>query len=378
MFSEFKLGKLRLANRIVMAPMTRSRVGEGNTPTALNAQYYAQRASSGLIISEAIVVAPQGRGYLSTPGLYSPDQVRGWAEVVKEVKQANGRLFAQLWHVGRVSHASVLPAGCAPLSPTDEHVQGLETFGLDDGGRPGKVAVSVPRAMSQADIAMTVKQFVHAADNAAKAGFDGIELLAANGYLFEQFLNAANNSRTDKYGGQTPENRCRFLLEVIDAIALALNDQLPLAIRLSPYGFFNGMPKDAEVEQTYLYLAAQLGKRQIAYVHFNDEPVSIGHLNASGSTALPAMEQRLIPQGFISRFKQIFGGPLMLCGALTAETARQFLAGGEFDLVAFGVPFIANPDLPERLMNNWPLNQANPDFFYGGNEKGYVDYPPYG
>jgi N-ethylmaleimide reductase len=377
MFSEFNLGKLRLPNRIVMAPMTRSRVDERNAPTAMNARYYAQRASSGLIISEAIVVSPQARGCHSTPGLYSPAQLLGWTHVVDSVHLANGRIFAQLWHVGRVSHPSVLPAGCVPLSSTDERLEGLETFALATDGRPGKVNVSKPRAMLQRDIDEAVKQFVRAAGNALYAGFDGIETLAANGYLFEQFLNSIINTRTDRYGGQNPQNRCRFLLEVLDAIAMELDGLLPVGVRLSPYGFFNGMPADPHTEETYLYLASQLRDRQIAYVHFNDEPVSIGHLNAAINDASSAETRRLIPQEFLSRFKASFAGPLMLCGALNANTANQFLARGEVDLVAFGVPFIGNPDLPERFMNNWSLNEADPDLFYGGNEKGYVDYPHY-
>ena len=232
MFERYDLGGLILPNRIVMAPMTRSRVGPGDVPTELNAEHYRQRSSAGLIVSEGLVVSPDGKGYLFTPGLHTDAQIDGWRRVVGAVHRAGGRIFAQLWHVGRVAHVSTLPAGHAPLSSTDMWVADLETFGVNEDGRPGKVVVSRPRAMIQRDLDDIAAQFVQSAHNAERAGFDGIEILAGNGYVFEQFLNAACNTRTDRYGGQSPENRARLLLATLDAIRGAIEGRLPIGVRL--------------------------------------------------------------------------------------------------------------------------------------------------
>jgi len=377
MFTEFSIGTLRLPNRIVMAPMTRLRVGTGNTPTALNALYYAQRASCGLIISEAIAVSPQARGYLGTPGLYSPEQLLGWTHVVDAVHRAGGRMVAQLSHVGRVSHISVLPTGCAPVSATAKHVETLETFAIAVGGKPGKVAVSPPRALSAAGIADVVAQFARAASLARQAGFDGVEILAGNGYLIEEFLNAANNTRDDCYGGLCAENRCRVLIDILEAVAAELDDACPILVRLSPYGFFNCMPADPDVEETYLYLADRLRELGISCVHLNNERAPIGYLNDTANALAQASLQRLIPPAFVTRFKARFDGPMMLCGALDGDSARQLLRDKEIDLVAFGLPFVANPDLSERLRNHWPLAEPDTATLYAGEEQGYVDYPPY-
>ena len=376
MFEPFELGRLTLPNRIVMAPMTRSRVGPGDVATDLMAEYYRQRASAGLIVTEGIVVSPGGKGYLFTPGLHTDAQVESWRRVVDTVHGAGGRIFAQLWHVGRVAHESTLPEGQAPLSSTDLWVEGLETFGLGDDGKPGTVAVSRPRAMTQRDVDDLAAQFASAALNAGRAGFDGIEILAGNGYIFEQFLNAACNTRSDRYGGRSPENRSRLLLETIDAMRAALGGRLPIGVRVSPFGFFNSMPTDAEVEETYLWLAGQLRSRDIVYVHFNDEPVSLGHLNADNADTMVQVG-RLIPAPFLPRFKNEFDGTVILCGGLDAASAAQFLAGGSVDLVAFATAFLANPDLPARLRNGWELNAPDTDRFYGGDERGYTDYPVY-
>lgn len=376
MFERFQLGRLTLPNRIVMAPMTRSRVGPGDVMTDLNVEYYRQRASAGLIVTEGIVVSPGGKGYLFTPGLHTDEQVEGWRRVVDTVHGAGGRIFAQLWHVGRVAHASTLPNGQAPLAPTDFWADDLHTFGIGDDGKPGTVRVSRPRAMNERDLDELAAQFAQAALNAGHAGFDGIEILAGNGYIFEQFLNAACNTRTDRYGGQSPESRCRLLLETIDAMRAAIGDRLPIGVRVSPFGFFNSMPTDDAVEETYIYLADQLRSRGIAYVHFNDEPVSLGHLNADNANATTEI-RRLIPASFLVRFKQAFGGPMILCGGLDRATAERFLTTGSVDLVAFATAFLANPDLPARLKNGWPLNAPDTDRFYGGDARGYTDYPVY-
>jgi N-ethylmaleimide reductase len=254
MFDEFDLDGLRLPSRIVMAPMTRSRVGPGDAPTQLNAEYYAQRASSGLIISEAIVVEPRGRGYLYTPGIYSRAQIEGWKRVTDAVHAAGGRIFAQLWHVGRVSHSSLLPGGAAPLGPTNELVTELFTFACREGGEPGPVRVSRPTAMSLLQIEATIEQFATAAHNARKAGFDGVEILAANGYLFDQFQNSKVNTRDDRFGSRSAVSRACLLLETLDAIRRRAG-KIRIGVRLSPFGRFNCMPDDDHADETYLHIA---------------------------------------------------------------------------------------------------------------------------
>ncbi len=380
-FQSFDLQGLHLRNRIIMAPMTRSRVGPGDTPTAMNAEYYAQRASSGLIISEAIVVSQRARGYLFTPGLYTEDQVVGWRLVTEAVRRKGGQIFAQLWHVGRVSHLSVQPNGDAPLGPTNEHEPDLHTFAITESGKPGPVTVSPPRALRTGEIRPLVDEFVRAAKGALRSGFDGLEILAANGYLFDQFLNSRVNTRTDEYGGQSPQNRARLLLETVDAICNEVKG-VRLGVRLSPFGNFNNMPDDDKAEETFFHIAKELRSRDIAYVHINDEPISIGHLNqpgvdnvglADGDTTPP----RRVPARFLREFKARFGGSVMLCGALTAEIAEAMLNEGLADLAVFGIPFIANPDLPERMRQGWELTPPRTDFFYGGGAEGYTDYAKY-
>jgi 2,4-dienoyl-CoA reductase-like NADH-dependent reductase (Old Yellow Enzyme family) len=381
LFQSFDLQGLHLRNRIVMAPMTRSRVGPGDSPTAMNAQYYAQRTSCGLIISEAVVVAPRGRGYLFTPGLYTEDQVAGWRLVTEAVHLTGGLIFAQLWHVGRVSHISLQPDGDAPLGPTNEAAPDLHTFALTESGESGEVAVSSPRALRAEEIGPIVHEFVRAAKSALRAGFDGLEILAANGYLFDQFLNSRINTRTDEYGGQSPETRARLLLETVDAICGGVKG-VRLGVRLSPFGTFNSMPNDDKAEETFFFIAKELDSRDIAYVHFNDEPISIGHLNQAivdnrQDTEEVSAVSRRIPERFLREFKERFGGPVILCGALTPETAEVMLNEGLADLAAFGVPFIANPDLPERMRRGWELTPPKTDLFYGGGAEGYIDYPRY-
>ena len=381
-FQSFDLQGLHLRNRIIMAPMTRSRVGPGDTPTAMNAEYYAQRASSGLIISEAIVVSQRARGYLFTPGLYTEDQVAGWRLVTEAVHRKGGQIFAQLWHVGRVSHLSVQPNGDAPLGPTNEHEPDLHTFAITESGKPGPVTVSPPRALRTGEIRPLVDEFVRAAKWALRSGFDGLEILAANGYLFDQFLNSRVNTRTDEYGGQSPQNRARLLLETVDAICNEVKG-VRLGVRLSPFGTFNNMPDDDKAEETFFHIAKELGSRDIAYVHFNDEPVSIGHLNEPGIDNVGAADgdatppSRRVPARFLREFRARFGGSVMLCGALTAEIAEAMLNEGLADLAVFGIPFIANPDLPERMRQGWELTPPRTDLFYGGGAEGYTDYAHY-
>ena len=360
LFKPFDLKTLHLKNRIVMAPMTRCRAGEGDVPTILMAEYYAQRATAGLIVTEGVPVSPRARGYLWTPGIYTSEQIEGWKKVTAAVHDAGGAIFAQIWHVGRVSHQSLQPNGDAPEGPTDEQPADAGCFAYDENGNPGNVPTSRPRALDADGIARVKREFVQAAYNAREAGMDGVEIHGANGYLFDEFLNSAVNTRNDAYGG-SPENRCRFLLEVVDAVADAMGVER-VGVRISPNGRFNAMPEDPEMESTFLYLAKELDGRGVAYLHINDQ----------ATFGMPSIPENLIPM-----IRAAFRGPIILCGGYDATRAHQAIADGVADLVAFGVPYIANPDLPARLENGWPLNEADRDTFYGGGEKGYTDYPLY-
>lgn len=360
LFEPYDLKGLSLKNRIVMAPMTRCRAGEGDVPTGLMAEYYAQRASAGLIVTEGVPVSPQGRGYLWTPGIYTAEQVAGWSEIARAVHGAGGRLFAQIWHVGRVSHHSLQPGGGAPEAPTDIQAEGAMCFGYDDTGNPGYVPTSQPVALDAGGIQRVRDAFAQAASNAHAAGLDGVEIHGANGYLFDEFLNSVINTRTDGYGG-SPEKRCRFLLEVVDAVAAAIGADRT-GVRISPNGRFNAIPEDPEMEATFLHLAGELDRRGIAYLHVNDQ----------ATFGMPS-----IPEGLLPKLRAAFRGPIILCGGYDAGRARRAIDEGLADLVAFGIPFIANPDLPARLQHGWPLNEAQRESFYGGGAAGYTDYPVY-
>lgn len=360
LFKPYDLKSLSLKNRMVMAPMTRCRAGEGDIPTPLMADYYAQRSTAGLIISEGIPVSQRARGYLWTPGIYTAEQVAGWGQVTKAVHDAGGRMFAQIWHVGRISHQSLQPDEGAPEGPTDEQPEDATCFAYDENGNPGNVPTSRPRALDAAGIARIRQEFVQAARNAREAGMGGVEIHGANGYLFDAFLNSVVNTRSDAYGGSV-ENRCRLLLETVDAVAASIGAGRT-GVRISPNGRFNAMPEDPEMEATFLYLAGELDRRGIAYLHINDQ----------ATFGMPA-----IPQGLIPKIRAVFRGPIILCGGYDAPRALAAIDDGSADLVAFGVPYLANPDLPARLENGWPLNEADRDSFYGGGEKGYSDYPVY-
>lgn len=360
LFKPYELKSLSLKNRMVMAPMTRCRAGEGDIPTPLMAEYYAQRATAGLIISEGIPVSPRARGYLWTPGIYTAEQVAGWARVTKAVHDAGGRMFAQIWHVGRISHQSVQPDQAAPEGPTSEQPEDATCFAYDENGNPGNVPTSRPRALDADGIARVRQEFVQAARNAREAGMDGVEIHGANGYLFDEFLNSVVNTRSDAYGGSV-ENRCRLLLETVDAVAASIGVERT-GVRISPNGRFNAMPEDPEIEATFSYLAGELDRRGIAYLHINDQ----------ATFGMPA-----IPEGLIPKLRTVFRGPIILCGGYDAPRAQAAIDEGIADLVAFGASYLANPDLPARLENGWPLNEADQDSFYGGGEKGYTDYPVY-
>lgn len=358
LFQPYELKSIPLRNRIVMAPMTRCRAGEGDVPTALMTQYYAQRATAGLIVSEGAPVSPSARGYLWTPGIYTPEQIAGWWQVTQAVHREGGRMFVQIWHTGRISHRSLQPDGAAPVSSTDQQPEGAVCFAYDDEGNPGYVPISRPRALDADGIAHVREAFAQAARSALEAGMDGVEIHGANGYLFDQFLNSQVNSRDDAYGGSV-ENRCRLLLETLDAVTAAIGAERT-GVRISPNGRFNVMPEDPEMEATFLHLAGELDRREVAYLHINDQATS----------GLPA-----IPDGFIPKLRAAFGGPIILCGGYDAARAKAAIDQGLADLIAFGAFYLANPDLPMRLERGWSLNEPNPDNFYGGGEAGYTDYP---
>ncbi|WP_133935546.1 alkene reductase [Stenotrophomonas sp. CC22-02] len=360
LFHPFDLAGTALRNRIAMAPMTRAR-NPGSVANDLTAQYYRQRASAGLIISEGTPVSPQGQGYIDVPGIWSAEQVAGWKLVTEAVHAAQGTIFAQLWHVGRMSHASLQPGGGQPVSagtrPVASAPKNTSFVYLDDGSR-GHADPTPARALDTAEIPGIVDDFVRGADNAVAAGFDGIELHAANGYLFEQFLNPLINQREDRYGGSLP-NRARLILETVDAMAERIGAHR-IGVRLAPNNLTFDMPFYPDNEATYLYLAEALGKRGLAYVHLND------NLQQGAS---------VLGEAFLRQFKQAYGGTLILAGGMTRERALQLVEAGTIDLAAFGQPFIANPDLVERLQHDIALATPDRSSYYGGGEAGYLDYP---
>jgi len=358
LFDAIQVGVLQLPNRIVMAPMTRNRADhDSNRPNALMAEYYRQRAGAGLIISEGAPVSPQANGYLWTPGIHTEEQVDGWRKVGEAVHAAGGRLFVQIWHCGRVSHSSLQPEGEAPLAPSAGAAE-TQVFALDEMGQPALLPPSPARAMSEAEIEATIADFGRAAENAAAAGVDGVEIHGANGYLLEQFLNPAVNRRDDQWGGSV-ERRARFPLAVVEAAVAAVGADR-VGLRLSPYSTVNDMGEDPEAEEMLLYLAEEVRRLGLAYLHLVD-PLFSG--NAAGEPLL-------------RRVREHFGGPVIVCGGMDRERAERYLEAGQADLIAFGRPFIANPDLPERLRRDAPLNEPDPATFYGGDATGYTDYPP--
>jgi len=352
LFSSYQLGDLQLPNRFVMAPLTRNRAGAGNVPGTLNATYYSQRATAGLLITEATQITPEGQGYPFTPGIHSAEQVAGWKLVTEAVHQHGGRIFLQMWHVGRVSHPDFQPNGALPVAPSAIAPKG-EVFTFA-GAKP----YVIPRALETAEIPGVIQQYRQAAQNALAAGFDGVEVHGANGYLLDQFLRDGTNQRTDEYGGAV-ENRVRLLLEVVEAVTQVWGGQR-VGVRLSPSSTFNDM-KDSNPLGTFGYVAEALNRFGLAYLHIIDPSESdLRH----GGTALATSELR-------SRFQ----GTLIVNGGYNRERGDAILASGGADLVSFGQLFLANPDLPKRFELNAPLNQ--PDFatFYTSGAKGYTDYP---
>ena len=359
LFDRCELGGLALRNRIVMAPMTRSRAVT-TVPDALTATYYAQRAGAGLIVTEGAQVSEQGRGYLFTPGLHTKAQVAGWKGVTAAVHAEGGAIFAQIWHVGRLSHTSLQPGERAPVGPVAKAAAGVQAFAFREDGTPGQMPVSVPRALAASELPGITGDFVDAARNAIEAGFDGIEIHGANGYLFEQFVNGGLNTRDDAYGGSDIAKRLRFVLETVDAVVAAIGAHR-VGIRLSPFNRIFDMPAFEGEADTWLALAHELATRGLAYVHISNREAIVANAGV----------------GFLREFREAYGGTVILAGNYGRESAAADLDAGLADLVAFGRPFIANPDLVERLRNGWPLAEGDSATFYGGGEAGYTDYPAY-
>lgn len=363
LFSPFEVGPFPVRNRIVMAPLTRSRsLQPGNYPGRMNAFYYAQRSGAGLIITEATQITQTGQGYLWTPGIHSSEQIEGWRLVAEAVHDAGGILFMQLWHVGRISHRFFQPDGAHPVAPSAIAAKG-EAMILGADGAPVFVPLETPRALQEAEIPRLIQDYVQGARNALCAGLDGVEVHAANGYLIDQFLSSESNHRTDCYGGSI-ENRCRLLLEIIDQLATQMSSTR-IGVRLSPLGTFNDM-NDRDPEGLFAYLATALSPLDLAYVHLVD-PTYGGH------TPLTTPDSR--GAKLVEAFRSRYRGRLILCGNYSLERAQAAISEDRADLIAFGKAFIANPDLAERFRENAALNEANPATFYGGGAQGYVDYP---
>lgn len=352
LFSKYQLGNITLKNRIVMAPMTRSRA-MGNVPNDLMATYYGQRASAGLIITEGVSPSPNGLGYARIPGLFSQEQVAGWKKVTDAVHAKGGKIFVQLMHTGRASHPDNLPAGAKMVAPSPIALSG-EMWTDANGMQPYPTPTEIPTS----EIAATQQEYVTAAQNVIAAGFDGVELHGANGYLIEQFLNTASNKRTDGYGGSAA-NRNRFAIEVAQKVVAAIGAD-KTAIRISPYGVFNDIEIYEGIEDAFTELVTELGKLNLAYLHIVDH----------SSQGAPE-----VPQALKTQLQKAFGGTFIYSGGLDKEKAEAVLNNGQGDLVAFGRPFLANPDLVERFQNNLELAQPDYTKLYTPGADGYTDYP---
>jgi N-ethylmaleimide reductase len=355
LFTSYTLGSLNLPNRMIMAPMTRNRADENGVPKPMTAAHYAQRATAGLLITEATQVSEKANGYMFTPGVYTKDQVRGWQAVTDAVHQKGGRIFSQLWHAGRVSHTLLQPDGGDPVAPSA--VKAETMVFTPNGFEPP----TMPRALAIEEIPTLVDQFANAAALAKKAGFDGVEVHGANGYLIEQFLKDGSNRRNDAYGGDIPK-RMRFAVEVVRAVVKIWGPGR-VGFRISPRGVFNGM-HDSDPLALYTQLVAELNDIPLAYLHVI-EPLP-GHPTFTSQDNVPPVAKAL---------RKIYKGTLMINGGYGRETGEKALVDNAADLVAFGVPYLANPDLVERYRRNGPLNEPDQDTFYGGDEKGYNDYP---
>jgi N-ethylmaleimide reductase len=350
LFTPIKLGSIELKNRIAMAPLTRNRAGEGNVPQDMNVEYYAQRASAGLIVTEATPISEMGHGYPATPGIHSAAQIEGWKKVTSAVHARGGKIVLQLWHVGRISHPSLLPDNALPVAPSaiKPAGQAFTYTGLQD--------FVTPRALAIEELPGIVAAYVEATRNALEAGFDGVEIHAANGYLLDQFLRDGTNKRTDSYGGDKT-NRARLLLEVVQAVVTVAGADR-VGVRISPLNPFNDI-SDSNPQDLFNYVAQELSPFGLAYLHVVE----------GGSHGLPT------PAFDFVQLRKHFNGSYIANLGYDKATGNAALAAGKADLVAYGVPFIANPDLVERFAKNAPLNEADQSKFYGGTEQGYTDYP---
>jgi N-ethylmaleimide reductase len=363
LFQPYRLGPFNLPHRIVMAPLTRSRARQpGNVPSSLAACYYAQRASAALIVSEATQVSMQGQGYAWTPGIHSREQMEAWHRITKAVHEAGGRIFNQLWHVGRISHPSLQPDNMLPVAPSAIIPEG-KAFIENDRGEGELVPFIRPRALNIEEIPYVVAQYERAARNAQAADFDGVEIHAANGYLLDQFIETGTNRRTDAYGGPV-ENRARLLFEVAEALMRIWGPDR-IGVRLSPLGKLNDI-SDKNPEATFGYIAERLSDYEFAYLHIVNP-------------ALEQMQNGAEPDpralSMVTMIRKKYKGTLIVAGGFQADTAARWLREGRADLIAFGRKFIANPDLPERFRLGAPFNIDDPTTYYGGGENGYTDYP---
>lgn len=367
LFTEVKLGPYTLKNRIVLPPLTRSRSSQpGNIPNELMAEYYAQRAGAGFMVTEGTQIEPRGQGYAWTPGIHSAEQVEGWKKVTRAVHERGGIIFAQLWHVGRVSHTSLQPDEATPVAPSAIRADAVKVF-IETGPGEGALAdPSEPRALTTAEVKELVQLYAKAAQNALDAGFDGVELHCANGYLVNQFISEHTNTRDDEYGGSL-ENRLRFLKEVVAAVSAVVGSER-LGIRFAP--LFESTDEDrvylglveSDPFTTYIEAVKLLNEANIAYL-------SLAEADWDQAPDLPA--------DFYTAVRDTFGGRIMYAGKYSVEKALRVLEAGQGDIFGFGRPFIANPDLPARIRNGWSFNPVDPATMYGGTDKGYTDYAAY-
>jgi len=368
LFTTTPLGPFTLKNRIVLPPLTRSRSSQpGNIPNELMAEYYSQRSSAGYMVTEGTQIEPRGQGYAWTPGIHSAEQVAGWRKVTRAVHDRGGIIFAQLWHVGRVSHTSLQPGEAAPVAPSAIPAGDNVKVFIETGPGTGTLApASVPRALETSEVKDIVKMYAKAAQNALDAGFDGVEIHCANGYLVNQFMSIHSNQREDEYGGSL-QNRLRFLREVVQAVADVVGKDR-VGVRFSP--LFN----DTKEERVYLGLVEDNPHETYTEAVKILQEIGIAYLSLAEADWDNAPE---LPVAFYQQVRDIFAGTIMYAGRYTKERAERILNAGWGDIFGFGRPFIANPDLPARLANGWPLNAVDAATMYGGTAKGYTDYPHY-
>ncbi|MFD5867600.1 alkene reductase [Corynebacterium sp. NPDC060344] len=392
LFDPFRIGAVPVDNRVVMAPMTRVR-SQSQVADEMVAEYYGQRASAGLIVTEGTFISPEARGFAAVPGIWKPAQVEGWAHVVDAVHAAGGRIVAQLWHSGRVSHTALQPSGSAPASSTSTPARGAKCYIFDSTGEARFTGASEPLGLDDDGIARTIADYARAAAGAVAAGFDGVEIHGANGYLIQQFINPGVNDRSDDWGAQTVDKRLRFPLAVVDAVQSAVREALDartgegngegngegsgdgevaprpftVGMRVSPYGTVNDIPLYDDVETTYVSLARELDARGVDFIHVADQSSTTGDV--------PTPE---VPREFMEHLREVYRGAVIFTGGQTAGSAQEWLDSGLVDLVGFGRPYIANPDLVRRLRDDLPLAEADADTIYAQGPEGYVDYPAYG